>query len=61
VFIGDVQLLLRERVEDGRLLGYGLGDEVSITSSSVPEPATSFLLGSGLIGLRGFRRRFGKS
>ncbi|MEW6667003.1 MAG: PEP-CTERM sorting domain-containing protein [Thermodesulfobacteriota bacterium] len=29
-------------------------------TTPVPEPATTFLLGSGMVGLAGFRKRFGK-
>ncbi|MCD4716654.1 MAG: PEP-CTERM sorting domain-containing protein [Desulfobacterales bacterium] len=37
-----------------------LADSFEFTADPVPEPATMFLLASGLIGLAGFRRRFKK-
>ena len=40
---------------------YNTSVEMTINTNVIPEPGTMFLLGSGLIGLAGFRRRFKKS
>jgi hypothetical protein len=39
---------------------YGNLNDVEIRIDPVPEPATMLLLGSGLIGLAGYRRKKGK-
>ncbi len=62
VNIGLVQLFLGKAIDPGSFEIFGGGDEVTITSSSiapapVPEPATMFLFGSGLIGLIGYGRK----
>jgi len=42
-------------------VSYTAGSDNYVFKSVVPEPTTMLLLGSGLIGLAGFRRRFRKS
>jgi len=49
-------------IADEGIFGLGAVDNVTLsTTAPVPEPATMLLLGSGLIGLAAFGRRFRKS
>ena len=61
-FEGDATLHVKElRLFDfSQLTGQGQFFYDSLVFESVPEPSTLLLLGSALVGLAGFRRKFGK-